>query len=248
MREVERTTVSQTKNSKRGLVLLRYQSTRHRRLMQESEQALEDAAADTSTSTARIANQVLTDPKTHRLWEARHADLLRPVAEQKKRNPQVFELRRLETQVLHRSSLISYVRKHQVTGERRRRLFAAFYGPREFTDAVLIEHRQFVLAKSSEVSADHLLGIMQDTTSRELLSSYSSAYANYFSMYCYFACAKDSDLASAVGTAMKDAQQRVNRLRAALMSVKPDRGYADFDQQELIARSGRYPALNYLNR
>ena len=227
---------------------MRYQSTRHRRLMQESEQALENAAADTSSSSARIANQVLTDPRTHRLWEARHAELLRPVAEQKKRDPQVFELRRLETQVLHRSSLISYIREHKVTGERRRRLFAAFYGPRELTDAILIEHRQFLLAKSSELSTDHLLGIMRDTTSRELLNSYASAYATYFSMYCYFACARDSVMASAVGAAMKDAQQRVNRLRDALMSVKPDRGYADFDQQELLARSGRYPALDYLNR
>ena len=216
--------------------------------MQESEQALEDAAADTSSSTARIASQVLTDPKTHRLWEARHAELLRPVAEQNKRDPQVFELRRLETQVLHRSSLISYIRQHQVTGERRRRLFAAFYGPRELTDAILIEHRQFLLAKSSELSADHLLGIMQDTTSRDLLQRYSSAYATYFSLYCYFACVRDRYMARAVSASMKDAQQRVNRLRAELMSVKPDRGYADFDQQELLARSGRYPALNYLNR
>ena len=55
-------------------------------------------------------------------------------------------------------------------------------------------------------------------------------------------------MARAVSASMKDAQQRVNRLRAELMSVKPDRGYADFDQQELLARSGRYPALNYLNR
>lgn len=228
--------------------MLRYQSSRHRRLMQESEQALENAASDSSCTTARIANQVLTDVKMHRLWEARHAELLLPVAEHDKRNPQIFELRRLETQVLHRSSLISYINQYKVIGERRRRLFAAFYGPRELTDAILIEHRQFVLAKSSELSADHLLGIMHDPTSEMLLQNYSAAYENYFSMYCYFACARDSVMASAVGSAMQDAQRRVDSMRQRLMSVKPDSGYADFDREELLARSGRYPALNYMNR
>jgi len=55
-------------------------------------------------------------------------------------------------------------------------------------------------------------------------------------------------MANAVGSAMQDARARVNRLRQHLYSVRPDKGYSDFDQQAALARSGRYPVLNYPER
>lgn len=228
--------------------MLRYQSSRHRRLMRESEQALAEAASGPENRASRIASQVLGDEKTYSVWEARHADLLRPVAEHDRRDPQIFELRRVETALLHRSSLIDFIREQKVRGLQRQRLFAAFYGPRELTDAILIEHRNYVLAQSSRLSADHLIDIMHDSTSTGLLHLYRKAYGAYFSMYCYFACARDRDMASAIGSEMQVAQHSVNRLRKQLFSAKPEPGYADFDRQELLARSGRYQAINYMNR
>ncbi|MDH3748695.1 MAG: hypothetical protein OER97_10860, partial [Gammaproteobacteria bacterium] len=180
--------------------MLRYQSSRHRHLMQESEQALEDASAGESLRESRIASRVLEDSKMHRLWEARHAELVRPVAEQSKRDPQIFELRRLEAKLLHRCSLIDFIRRNKIKGRRRDRLFKAFYGPRDIIDAILIEHRQYVLAGSSHLSADHLLGVMQDSTSIEHLRQYKVAYSNYFSLYCFFACSQDTVMANAVGS------------------------------------------------
>ncbi len=53
--------------------------------MDESEQALWDATDAKSKRESRIAEYILSDPKTHRLWEAGHAELVRPVAEQRKR-------------------------------------------------------------------------------------------------------------------------------------------------------------------
>ncbi|MDH3748843.1 MAG: hypothetical protein OER97_11610, partial [Gammaproteobacteria bacterium] len=101
---------------------------------------------------------------------------------------------------------------------------------------------------SSHLSADHLLGVMQDSTSIEHLRQYKVAYSNYFSLYCFFACSQDTVMANAVGSAMQDARARVNRLRQHLYSVRPDKGYSDFDQQAALARSGRYPVLNYPER
>jgi len=227
---------------------LRYQSSRHRHLMQESEQALEDASAGASPRESRIASRVLEDSKMHRLWEARHAELVRPIAEQNKRDPQIFELRRLETKLLHRCSLIDFISRNKIKGQQRNRLFKAFYGPRDIVDAILIEHRQYLLAGSSHLSTDHLLGVMQDTASVEHLQQYKVAYSNYFSLYCFFSSSRDTVMAKAVGSAMQDAQKRVNRLRQHLFTVRPDKGFSDFDQQAALARSGRYPVLNYPER
>lgn len=228
--------------------MLHYHSSRHRRLMQESEQALEDASTGPSTRDSRIASRILQDSKLHRLWEARHAELVRPVAEQSRRNPQIFELRRLETKLLHRCSLFDFIRVNKVKGRRRNQLFKAFYGPRDIVDAILIEHRQYLLAGSSYLSTDHLIGVMQDAASVEHLQQYKTAYSNYFSLYCFFASTEDTVMANAVGSVMQDAHDRVNRLRERLFSVRPEAGFSHFDQQAALARSGRYPVLNYPER
>jgi hypothetical protein len=59
--------------------------------MDESEQALRTAAQKNSGTDARIAKQILNDAKVHGLWEVRHAELVRPVAEHNSRVPQCLE-------------------------------------------------------------------------------------------------------------------------------------------------------------
>ncbi len=216
--------------------------------MQESEQALEDAAGGSSIQSARIARRILYDRKIHHHWESRHASLLRPVAEQRKRSGQIIEMRKLDASLLHRSALIDYVRSTGVTGGERDRLFSLFYAPLDVNAAVRLEERQYLLAKSSAFAAHHLLDVMDDPTSHQLLQLYRSAYSSYFSLYCYFVGSADSVMATAIGSALHDARQRVDRLRGRLLSSRPARRAAVFERQALLARSGRYPAVNYLNR
>ncbi len=94
----------------------RYQSRRHQRLMDESEQALLDATDAKSKRESRIAEHILSDPKMHRLWEARHAELVRPVAVQRKRVPQVFALRDIEVRLVHKRALFDHIRHHELRG------------------------------------------------------------------------------------------------------------------------------------
>lgn len=227
---------------------MKYLSARHQRLMRESVLALESATASESPDTSRLARQVLGDAKIHSLWESHHAQLLVPVAEHGRRQPQILELRKLETKQLHRSSLITFIRKHQITGSARDRLFAVFYGPKDPTNAILTEHRNYLLSGSSRMCADHLIDVMHDSTSRDLLRLYASAYETYFSLYCYVACSRDNALADAVMTSMVDARNRVNRLRKRVMTARPAGGFADFDREAMLAETGRHRAVNYLNR
>lgn len=227
---------------------MKYLSSRHQRLMRESELALEMALDDESPDTSRVARQVLDDVKIHSLWESQHARLLLPVAEHRKRPSQILELRKLDTRQLHRSSLIKFIRTHQVTGPMRDRLFQVFYGPKDKIDAILTEHRNYLLSESSHVSADHLIDLMHDSVSKDLLRLYANAYETYFSLYCFVSCSRDSVLADAMRTSMRDAQDRVNRLRKRIVTEKPARGFANFDREALLAETGRHRAINYLNR
>jgi len=216
--------------------------------MDESEQALLDAADSSSPHVARIVGHVVSDVNVHRIWECRHAELVRPVAEQNRRAPQLIELRLAETRLTHKRALINYIRKHQVTGALRDRLISAFYGSRETTDAILKEHQRYMVAVSSRVSTDHLIDVMCDPVSKDLIRMYDMAYDQYFELYCFVASSPDSAVADAVRGSMGEVASRAKRIRKMLREVRPDNRYSDFDRQAQIARSGRYPALNYLNR
>jgi hypothetical protein len=214
--------------------------------MDESEQALWTAAQKESGSDARIAQQIIGDSKTHDLWEARHAELVRPVAEHNGRAPQVIALRDLEVRLVHRRALIDHIREHQLRGEDRQRLFQVFYGPREFRDSILAEHRQYMLAVSSRVSTDHLIDVMSDPPSKKLLAEYESLYARYFALYCYVAAAEDRTCAEAAKHLMTDARKQAEKLRRRINTERPDNRAADFERQAILARSGRYPILDYM--
>ena len=216
--------------------------------MDESERALADAAASPSAHVARIAKHVVSDAKIHRIWESRHAALVRPVAEQSRRAPQLIELRLAETRLTHNRALINYIRKNRVTGDRRDRVFAAFYGSRDTTDAILKEHRAYMVAVSSRVSTDHLIDVMCDPVSKDLIRQYEKAYDQYFEMFCFVASANDSAVADALRETMKDVAARARRIRNSLREIRPDNSNANFDRQVEIARSGRYPVLNYMGR
>jgi hypothetical protein len=227
--------------------MLRYLSRRHKTLMEESEQALFDAAQKGSGIDARIAKHITGDRKNHSLWEVRHAELVRPVAEQSGRGPQVIALRDLEVRLVHRRALIDHVREHELRGGERERLFAAFYGPRDFQDAILAEHRQYMLAMSSRVSADHLMEVMRDPPSKQLLKAYQAAYARYFELYCYVVSSEDRASAEATKHLMADARRHAERLRRRVSTERPDNRAADFERQAILARSGRYPILDYMD-
>ncbi|MDZ7643423.1 MAG: hypothetical protein U5K76_03840 [Woeseiaceae bacterium] len=226
--------------------MLRYQSRRFRCLMQESEQALNDAATGPITHTSRVARQVVGDTKLHGLWESRHAELVRPVAAVERRAPQVIALRKLEVQMLHRRALVDHVRRHAIVGAERDRLFAVFYGNRESGNAVLAEHRQYLLAVSSVISADHLIDVMHDDVSTRLLRLYADAYRDYFQYYCLVATEADPLMADALRPTMMEARNRAVRIRKRLESADPARDFSHFDRQLDVARSGRYPILNYM--
>jgi hypothetical protein len=226
--------------------MLRYQSRRHQRLMDESERALSDEAEYGSRRESRIAREILGDSRNHRLWESRHADLILPLSEQSRRAPQIFALRDLEVRLLHRRALIRHIRWHGLVGDERDKLFSVFYGPRETTNAILAEHRQYSLAVSSRVSADHLIGVMEDPVSTTLLREYERIYTEYFELYCFIVGCDDAETTEAAMPLMLDLRRRAFSMIKRIHSEKPEGNSSSIERQALLARSGRYPIRNYM--
>ena len=226
--------------------MLRYQSRRHRVLMNESEQALSDAAEDGTPRDARIARQTLTDSRMHRLWESRHADLILPVAERTRRAGQIFKLRDIEVKLLHRRALIRCIRNMGIVGDQRDRLFSVFYGPKDTQNAILAEHRQYTLAVSSRVSTDHLINVMHDPVSVQLLHKYESIYSKYFELYCATVSCADNVLVDATRLEMAALRRRALQMIKQIHSERPDSSRSSFEQHALLARSGRHPIRDYM--
>jgi hypothetical protein len=214
--------------------------------MDESKQALWNAADAKSNRASRIAKHILNDANLHRLWEARHADLVRPVAERKKRVPQVFALRNIEIGLVHRRALIDYIRTHELRGVHRDQMFAAFYGPKDIQNAIVTEHREYMLAVSSYLSTDHLINVMYDPHGKRLLKRYERCCAEYFELYGEVVRSQDSTLADAAGPLMKKAREKIAAIRHRINTEQPDSSYPSFDRQALLARSGRYPITEYM--
>lgn len=226
--------------------MLRYSSSTHRKLMHESEYALQAASASPSPRISRIVGTILSDGRIYREWESTHASLLLPIAQRRKSLAQLMELRSAEVELIHRRALFGFLQRSGVTGERRRRLFRTIHTTRDFEDAVLAEHRRYMMAVSSHVSADHLIDVMKDVNSKQLLEVYQDSYMRYFEMRCFLVTADSGTCADLVRLTMRDAAKTLRRAQARVETELPVTDGGDFDREQALANSGRYPVLNYM--
>ena len=226
--------------------MLQYHSRRHKCLMAESEQALWDTAENKKNHEARIAKQFLNDSQLYGLWESTHAQLVLPVAEESRPAPQIHKLRDIDVGLVHKQALIDHIRAKKIVGRDRERLFSAFYGPRATNNAILIEHKSYMMAVSSWVSSQHILDMMHDPMSVKLTNMYKSLFAKYFELYCFVAASDDSACRDAAAIMMQDARRRAQDVRNRIRNEKPARGVTDVEKQALLAKSGRYPVAEYM--
>jgi hypothetical protein len=166
----------------------------HARLMDESEARVEMAGCFESEADKLVASRILESPDAYRRWEAEHAHLLRAVSEQAQLFRQVVMLRSAACALVHRKALFEYLRDCQVRGTRRHRLFALFYGFRDYTNAVLAEHGNYVRCSSSYLCMNYLgEHLMRDAALDEPLQIYERWYAEYFRTFCDVALAETEE-------------------------------------------------------
>ena len=167
---------------------------KHARLMEESEARVGMAACFDSPVDMLVASRLLEHPDLYRRWEAEHDRLMRAVSEPARLARQVVALRSTAFALVHRKATFEYLRDRQITGVRRRRLFAFFCGFRDYTNAVLAEHGNYVRCSSSYLCAHHLAEhLMQDAAFDEPLRIYEQWYSEYFRAFCDVALAQSEE-------------------------------------------------------
>jgi hypothetical protein len=167
---------------------------KHARLMDESEARVEMAVGFESEADRLVANRILASPDAYRRWEAEHDHLLRAISEQARLSRQIVMLRSAACTLVHRKALFEYLRDCQVRGSRRHRLFALFYGFRDYTNAVLAEHGKYVRCSSSYLCMNYLgEHLMRDAALDEPLQIYEQWYGEYFRIFCDVALAETEE-------------------------------------------------------
>jgi len=181
---------------------------KHAQLMEESESRVH-MSVYLRTPADAVARGMLDCRETYRRWEAEHGRLMHTVSDRGRLAEQITALRTAVFGLVHRRAVFEYLRKGGITGARRRRVLALFYGCRDYTDAVLREHANYVRCSSSYLCTHHLgEHLVQDAAFNEPLQLYEQWYAEYFRAYC------DTELAESEEE--KQASEALDALRPLL--------------------------------
>jgi hypothetical protein len=226
---------------------MQYLTTRHKKLMDASEYALKQAADNGTPDQARIASTVLANQRTYRTWENVHANLMQPVARHWRDRELLLELRKSQLSLVHHRALFRYLANYEVRGDKLRRLLRLLHGTLDFEDALLHEHRRFLLAVSSRISSKHIARLMNDADGEHLVKRYASAYDRYLALKCEMAIAPSRSQVALIRPCLNEVRERIDRTRRRIVTSKPTVHGFRFETQEALSRSGRYKAINYLN-
>jgi len=202
--------------------------------MEESELRVQMSAHLHSPADA-AARRILTCPETYRRWELEHDRLMHTVSDRGRLSEQVTALRSAVFALVHRRAMFEYLREAHVAGEKRRRALALFYGCRDYTDAVMREHANYVRCSSSYVCTHHLgEHLMHDAAFCEPLVLYEEWYTEYFRAYCdtELAETETEKQASVALDALKPLlKHRLSEARQAILAMpkSPDREWREVE-------------------
>lgn len=205
----------------------------HAQLMQESEARVEMAAICDSPVDGLVAARLAGDPRAYRRWEAEHDRLMRGVSGERSLDRQVVALRSAALSLVHRRAMYEHLRAGEITGRKRCRFFAVFYGNRDYVNAVLAEHGSYVRCSSSYLCTRHLAEyLMEDAALDEPLQLYEQWYAEYFRAFCDAALAETEEekLAAAPMEALKPLlKQQLAEARLAILEMprRPERPWRE---------------------
>jgi hypothetical protein len=153
--------------------------------MAESESRVEMTATSQSPADILVAQRILVRPVEFTRWEAHHDQLMRAVSVRTRLTEQMVALRATAFTLVHRRALFEYLRERQITGAKRKKLLAVFYGCTDYTNAVLVEHGKYLRCSSSYLCTQHLAEhLMHDPALDEPLALYEEWYKEYFHAFC----------------------------------------------------------------
>jgi hypothetical protein len=202
--------------------------------MEESESRVQ-MSVYLHTPADGVARRVLDCPETYHRWELEHDRLMHTVSDRGRLAEQITALRTAVFGLVHRRAVFEYLREAQITGDKRRRVLALFYGCRDYTNALLREHGNYIRCSSSYLCAHHLgEHLMQDAAFDEPLQLYEEWFSEYFRAYCETQLAQTPEESEASMTleALKPLlKHRLGEARQAILAMpqSPDREWREVE-------------------
>ncbi len=208
---------------------MRTATFKHARLMEESESRVAAASRDGSPGERLVAARVLETVASYHQWEMSHDCLMRAVSHQSRLEGQLSALRTTAFSLMHRKALFEYLRERAITGEKRHKLLAAFYGPREYTDSVIREHNNYVRSGSSYLCTVYIgLELMRDPAFDEPLQLYQEWYSEYFRIFCDSTLAETPEekaQAASLDALRPLLKHQLTQARQAILTMARDPGF-----------------------
>ena len=228
---------------------MRLHAYKHAQLMEESEARVAMTVGYDSPADVLVARGVLQQPDTYRRWEAEHDRLMRAVSDQARFERQMVALRSTAFLLVHRKALFDYLRDRKIIGARRHRLFAHFYGYRDYTNAVLAEHGNYVRCSSSYLCTQYLAEhLMHDAAFDEPLQMYEQWYAEYFRTFCDAALADTENermAAAPMEALMPLLKHQLAEARKSILEM-PQTPVEDWKEAQIRKRTGDTQKLRVL--
>jgi hypothetical protein len=190
------------------------------RLMLESERVVQDTALVGEEIPRRACSQLIADRPRYSQWHSHHELRMDGVAKTRRREPAVERLRALAVEQVHKTALVSYLRDGRVVGSARDRTLRLFYGPADIRDATLVEHRNYLLAASTQLCAHDLLGLVGDDEGLALIRTYELAYHQYFSLFCERGRAAQAGESYLLGSLLPEVKGTADRLRQRILGTR----------------------------
>jgi hypothetical protein len=187
------------------------------RLMRESENAVREHAGSGDDVWQRVCSQLIASQPRYAEWHASHETKRWRVAVARRGGPQVLALRTVAVQQIHGTALVNYLRLGRVTGPARDTALRLFHRVSDLRDATLAEHRNYLVAASTQVCANDLLELVGDTEGLDLVRRYELAYTQYFAMFCERAHASQTGNNYLLGSLLPEVKDVADRLRVKII-------------------------------
>lgn len=216
--------------------------------MEESESRVQ-MSVYLHTPADAIARRMLECPESYRRWELEHDCLMHTVSDRGHLTAQITALRAAVFGLVHRRAVFEYLREGQITGRKRRRALALFYGCRDYTNAMLREHGNYVRCSSSYLCTHHLgEHLMHDAAFNEPLQLYEEWYAEYFRAYCDTELAeseKEKEASVALAALQPLLKHRLVEARQAILAMpqSPEREWREVEIRKPSGDTQRMRAI-----
>ncbi len=158
---------------------------RHEGLMRASHAHVAATARRSRPRTECLAMRLMQHPGTYAEWETGHSRLMQQVCQPARLRAQIVRMRTTTLRLIHRRAVFEYLRDRQITGVKRHRYIALFYGSRDYASSVVLEHGHYMRSWVS-ASCSRFIGtdVLHDPAFEAPLAAYELCYSEYFRAFC----------------------------------------------------------------